>query len=168
MNTEPQICIRPGQQVDAESLRAGIQDVAAEKCYLATVEGFSLEETRTFLQRVIEHAAPQMVAVHRDQVIGWCDIMPGNAKYGFGHVGRLGMGVLRQWRRRGLGRDLINATVPLARKRVVCTAFPPGSARPMMCPRRGLWTRVEVSTWSASGHQRRAVWPHKQASVPLD
>jgi ribosomal protein S18 acetylase RimI-like enzyme len=115
MNTETQIVIRPGRQADAESFRAGVKSVAGEKWFLATVDGFSLEETFSFLQRAIEHSLPQLVAVYQDQVVGWCDVMPGSAANGFGHVGRLGMGVLPAWRRRGLGRDLVKACIPIAR-----------------------------------------------------
>jgi Acetyltransferase (GNAT) family len=43
----------------------------------------------------------------RERIVGWCDMVPGKAPSGFGHVGRLGMAVPREWRRQGLGRELL-------------------------------------------------------------
>ena len=76
MHQKTQIHIRLAQQTDAESFSAGIKSVAAEKWFLATVDGFSLEQTRDFLQRAIEKSLPPLVAVHGDEVAGWCDLMP--------------------------------------------------------------------------------------------
>jgi ribosomal protein S18 acetylase RimI-like enzyme len=42
------------------------------------------------------------------------DILP-NAAKGFTHVGRLGMGVRAEWRRRGIGRQMLEACISLAR-----------------------------------------------------
>jgi ribosomal protein S18 acetylase RimI-like enzyme len=41
---------------------------------------------------VQDDALPQALALLQDKVVGFCDIIP-NAAKGFGHVGRLGMGV---------------------------------------------------------------------------
>jgi ribosomal protein S18 acetylase RimI-like enzyme len=79
------------------------------------LSGFSLEQTRTFLKRVVDGALPQVLAVVEDEVVGFCDIIPNTAK-GFTHVGRLGMGVRFEWRRQGVGRRLLDACLSLARK----------------------------------------------------
>jgi ribosomal protein S18 acetylase RimI-like enzyme len=91
-----------------------VNAVAAEKWYLATVDGFSLEETRAFLKRVVDGSLPQVLAVVDDTVVGFCDILPNTAK-GFTHVGRLGMAVRFEWRRQGIGRRLLDACLSLAR-----------------------------------------------------
>lgn len=52
---------------------------------------------------------PHVLALEGETVVGWCDIVPGKAANGFGHIGRLGMGVRREWRRRGIGRQLLEA-----------------------------------------------------------
>jgi ribosomal protein S18 acetylase RimI-like enzyme len=114
MHQKTQIRIRPAQQTDAESFSAGVKSVAAEKWFLATVDGFSLEQTRDFLQRAIEKSLPLLVAVRADEVVGWCDVMPLTVS-GFTHVGRLGMGVRREWRGQGLGRDLLQDCLSRAR-----------------------------------------------------
>jgi ribosomal protein S18 acetylase RimI-like enzyme len=115
MHQKTQIHIRLARQTDAESLNCGIKNVAAEKWFLATVDGFSLEQTRDFLQRAIEKSLPVLVAVDGDEVVGWCDIMPSTMS-GFTHVGRLGMGVRREWRGQGLGRGLLQDCLSHARR----------------------------------------------------
>src|ERR1700683_5039254 len=95
--------IRTARETDAEAIRDAVKAVAAEKWYLATVEGFSLEDTHAFLKHIIEANLPQVTAFAGDTVIGFCDILP-NAAVGFTHVGRLGMAVRSGWRRQGFGR----------------------------------------------------------------
>jgi len=115
MQPDPRVQIRPPRESDAVSCRDAVAAVAAEKWYLATVDGFSLEETSAFLNHIIDASLPQVFAVVEDDVIGFCDILP-NAAEGFTHVGRLGMGVRIEWRRKGIGRRLLDACLSLARK----------------------------------------------------
>jgi GNAT superfamily N-acetyltransferase len=110
---ETQVLIRPGRESDAISAREAVNSVAAEKWYLATVDGFSLEQTRAFLKLTSDGCLPQVLAVVVDQVVGFCDILPNTAK-GFTHVGRLGMGVRSEWRRLGIGHRLLDAGLSLA------------------------------------------------------
>jgi hypothetical protein len=67
MHNGPQVQIRPGRESDASSLRDAVKVIAAEKWYLATVDGFSLEQTRAFLKHVLEGSHPQMVAIGDDE-----------------------------------------------------------------------------------------------------
>jgi RimJ/RimL family protein N-acetyltransferase len=106
--------IRPVRESDAPSLREAVRAVAMEKWYLATVDGFSIEQTSAFVDHIIANSLPQVMAVADDQVVGFCDILPNPAK-GFTHVGRLGMGVRCEWRQQGIGRRLLAACLPLAR-----------------------------------------------------
>src|ERR1700732_2070645 len=111
---EPQVQIRRARESDAASGCDAVNSIAAEKWYLASVDGFSIEQTRTFLRRVTEGALPQVLAVVEEKVVGFCDILPNTAK-GFTHVGRLGMGVRSEWRRQGIGRRMLDACLSLAR-----------------------------------------------------
>jgi ribosomal protein S18 acetylase RimI-like enzyme len=106
--------IRRAQLADAESACEAVRAVAAEKWYLATVAGFSLEQTREFLKRIIDDELPQAVAIVGGRVIGFCDILPHLAT-GYTHVGRLGMGVRSEWRRQGMGRRLLQTCLALAK-----------------------------------------------------
>ncbi len=113
MHNGPQVQIRPSRESDATSACDAVNAVAAEKWYLATVDGFSLEQTRAFLKRVVDGSLPQVVAVVEEEVVGFSDIIPNTAK-GFTHVGRLGMGVRFEWRRQGIGRRMLAACLSLA------------------------------------------------------
>jgi L-amino acid N-acyltransferase YncA len=99
MTTE--IEIRAACESDAESIREALKAIASEKRYLTTVDGFSLEETRSFLKHLSDAGLPQMIAAAESKVVGFCDISP-NPELGFTHIARLGMGVRSEWRRRGL------------------------------------------------------------------
>jgi ribosomal protein S18 acetylase RimI-like enzyme len=114
MPTAPQVEIRRARQSDTASLSAAVKAVAAEKKYLATVDGHSLEQTRAFLRHIIDRSLPQMTAVADGAVVGFCDIIP-NTVEGFTHVARLGMGVRSEWRRQGIGRRLLDACLSQAR-----------------------------------------------------
>lgn len=110
-----EIHIRPTQLTDVESLRDAVNSVAAEKWFLGTVTGFTLEQTSEFVSLIVEKSLPQVVALDSDKVIGWCDILPGTMS-GTAHVGRLGMGLLPKWRGQGLGRRLMQECFALARQ----------------------------------------------------
>ena len=97
--------IRRSRLTDAESLCDTINCVAREKWSLATADGFTPEQTRSFLKFVADHSLSQVVAVASGLIVGWCDIVPKGPR-GFAHVGALGMGVRREWRRHGVGRRL--------------------------------------------------------------
>jgi RimJ/RimL family protein N-acetyltransferase len=118
MPNNPRVQIRAALEADAPSACAAVNAVAAEKWYLATIDGFSLEQTRTYLKSIIDGSLPQVLAVVGDEVVGFCDILPNPAK-GFTHVGRLGMGVRFEWRRQGIGRQLLDACLALARSAAI-------------------------------------------------
>ena len=114
MHNGPQVQIRLARESDAASACHAVNSVAAEKWYLATVDGFSLEQTRAYLKRVVDESLPQVLAVVEEEVVGFCDILPNTTK-GFVHVGRLGMGVRLEWRRQGIGRRMLGGCLSLAR-----------------------------------------------------
>jgi ribosomal protein S18 acetylase RimI-like enzyme len=106
--------IRRSRLTDAESLCDAINSVAREKWWLATADGFTPEQTRTFLKFVTDHSLSQLVAVANGLIVGWCDVVPKGPR-GFAHVGALGMGVRSEWRRHGVGRRLLEESLGLAR-----------------------------------------------------
>jgi ribosomal protein S18 acetylase RimI-like enzyme len=113
-NKGSQVHIRQGRESDAASGCEAVKAIASEEWYLAIVDGFSVEQTRDFLKRVVDGSLPQVIAVVDDKVVGFCDILPNTAK-GFRHVGRLGMGVIVEWRGQGIGRRMLDACLSRAR-----------------------------------------------------
>ena len=110
------IAIREVCASDLVSLNNLINEVSAERRYLATIDGFTLEAHKAFLEQILARNLPQYVAVDNGIVVGWCDILPMSAK-GFEHVGRLGMGVHQTYRKRGLGRRLLAECLRAAAQR---------------------------------------------------
>ena len=99
----------------AESFHAAVDYVARERRYIGLVEAPPVESTREFLRKIVAGAGVQFLAVTAEKsVIGWCDVIR-NPIEGFHHVGRLGMGLLPGYRRRGLGRQLATKAIQAAR-----------------------------------------------------
>jgi len=98
-----------------DSFRVCLDAVSKERRYLALTEAPPADAVREFIRSAIARRVPQFVALDRKQVIGWCDIFP-HEKESFAHVGRLGMGVLPKYRRRGIGRRLAEKTIARAKR----------------------------------------------------
>jgi RimJ/RimL family protein N-acetyltransferase len=99
----------------ADGLAAVVDSVARERTYIGFVEGPPVERMASFVRSILDGAGVQMLAVTAsDQVVGWCDIVR-SPHEGFRHVGRLGMGLLADYRNRGLGRALARQTIQAAR-----------------------------------------------------
>jgi ribosomal protein S18 acetylase RimI-like enzyme len=105
--------IRDTTDGDAEHVAALIDSVARERRYLAATAGFPVDSTREFITSVKAAGGVHVVAVASGEVIGWCDIVPHQFE-GMRHVGRLGMGVQKDHRSRGVGRKLLSFAVQQA------------------------------------------------------
>lgn len=119
--------IRDSTGADGPGLAACVAAVAAERLWLGTTTGFTAAQTGEFIADIHARGGIQVLALDADTVIGWCDIFrlppPGT-----GHVGRLGMGLLPDWRGQGLGRRLLDACMARASmhriRRVELEVFP--------------------------------------------
>jgi putative acetyltransferase len=96
--------------------RAALDSVARERRYLAQVEALSIESVRGFVLKNIEADLAQFVALDGDRVVGWCDIIPAWA-HAVRHRGTLGMGILAEYRHRGIGRRLLSACLEKAKRK---------------------------------------------------
>jgi len=114
VHTEPiTVEVRDTTEDDAEPVAALIDGVARERLYLAGTVGFSVESTRAFIGLVKATGGVHVVGVASGEVIGWCDIVPQPFE-GMQHVGRLGMGVHKDHRSRGVGREILSVAVQKA------------------------------------------------------
>lgn len=91
-----------------------VDQVARERKYLAFLEGPALESSRVFVLQQLHCNFPHYVALHKNVVIGWCDISPFNRPV-YAHAGELGMGVLAEFRGQGIGKQLLSAAIEHAK-----------------------------------------------------
>jgi ribosomal protein S18 acetylase RimI-like enzyme len=106
--------IVPITQDHIESFHRTLDSVARERRYLGFLEAPPIESTRAYVLNMIEHGCPQLVALSAGEVIGWCDVKP-QPRPIYAHGGVLGMGLLPQFRRQGLGRRLMERSLAAAR-----------------------------------------------------
>jgi RimJ/RimL family protein N-acetyltransferase len=105
--------IRDTAEEDAEPLAALIDSVARERRYLAGTVGFPPDATRSYIASVKAAGGVHVIATESNEIIAWCDIAP-HPFEGMKHVGRLGMGIRKDHRSKGIGRKLLEAAVQKA------------------------------------------------------
>jgi ribosomal protein S18 acetylase RimI-like enzyme len=110
----PDVVVRGITFGDIPGFGEAVGSVAAERLYLARTSPFPLDASARFVAANIAGGHPQFVADAGGEIVGWCDIHRSDQEVSQ-HVGILGMGVLRPWRRRGIGRRLIVAALDAAR-----------------------------------------------------
>lgn len=96
------------------SFRECLDSVAREKIFIDLTEAPPLEGVHGFQMALISSGAPVTYAVDRDRVIGWCDIIP-EKHTRHCHRGRLGMGLLKDFRGQGIGGLLLSSTIEMAK-----------------------------------------------------
>jgi RimJ/RimL family protein N-acetyltransferase len=119
-----QIEIAPMTVDLVDSFHRALDAVARERRFLSILEAFPVEAMRAFTLNQIKTDAPAFAALERGEVVGWCDIQRMTLPT-FAHRGTVGIGVVAERRRRGVGFRLLEAAVT--------DAF-----------RRGLLVRVEL------------------------
>ena len=111
------ITIRKIREKDAPAFREVLDCVCRERKHLAQLEAPSLARAQAFVSANVKAGHPQFVAEVDGKIVGWCDVIPGDALSTAPHVGRLGMGVLKEYRRQKIGRRLIEATIEAAKSK---------------------------------------------------
>jgi ribosomal protein S18 acetylase RimI-like enzyme len=107
------VVVRPITLADVAGYRACVGAVMRERKYLAYLEPFSLTETAVFVAGNIDNGNPHFVAEEAGRIVGWCDISRDSVPT-YAHEGMLGMGVLADFRGRGLGERLLRTTLAAA------------------------------------------------------
>ena len=98
----------------ADSFRACLDAVAREKRFLALIEAPPLENVREFVRGNVAQDSVQFVALDGERVVGWADIFTA-WQPALAHTGNLGIGVLPEYRRRGIGGELLRTCLAKAR-----------------------------------------------------
>jgi ribosomal protein S18 acetylase RimI-like enzyme len=93
---------------------AAVDVVAREKRFLAFLEAPPVEETRKFVLSNIVEDSPQFVVLSDGNVVGWCDVIRNTKRPVYSHCGTLGIGLLPEFRGRGIGRQLMQTTIDAA------------------------------------------------------
>ena len=90
--------------------REAVGSVARERTYLAQIDTPSVEWATEFVANNIKNGYSQFVAIKDGKIVGWCDVIP-SSRPGFGHSGAVGMGMVKDWRGRGLGKTLLQTCI---------------------------------------------------------
>ena len=109
------VVIRPIARQHIPGFRECLDAVSRERRYLAFLEARPLPAIRKFVLDNIRTGNPQFVALEDGRVVGWCDICRMDRPV-YLHAGVLGMGILKEFRGRGIGRRLILAALERARE----------------------------------------------------
>lgn len=111
-----EVSIEPISEKYTDGFHACLDAVAREKKFLAQIEAPTLERVRGFVKDSVKNDVPQFIAIDGRLVVGWCDIFP-DWPEATKHCGTLGMGVLKDYRRRGIGARLLMAALAKAKKK---------------------------------------------------
>lgn len=91
-----------------------VASVCRERIYLTSFDGFPAEQSRAFVQFNQAKGLPNLVAVHNGKVVGWCDINSSDRPV-LKHTGVVGMGVIKDFRGKGVGTALLSAAIAAAK-----------------------------------------------------
>ncbi|WP_430396822.1 N-acetyltransferase family protein [Ferrovibrio sp.] len=109
------VSIRPARLEDLEGYLACLDRVARERIYIAFTAAPSPQQAQGFMAQMLKRRLPFVVAeAATEGIVGWCDIYAepdSDQRPGFGHVGRLGMGLDSGHRRQGLGEAMLHAAL---------------------------------------------------------
>jgi RimJ/RimL family protein N-acetyltransferase len=111
MNTE---IVYPSEKY-FKSFHEALSIVAQERIYIEMVEAPPVEKVSAFQSSLISKNGPVYYAINNNRVVGWCDIFPENNPRQ-SHRGGLGMGLIPEFRGKGIGSQLLSAVLDHAKK----------------------------------------------------
>jgi|SRR5688572_17331884 len=106
--------ISPIAIAHAATFHECLDTVAREKRYLAQIAAPPPEKVEAFVRESVAKDAVQFVALDGARVVAWADIFPA-WPHAIAHCGSVGMGVLPDYRRKGLGEALLRACIAKAK-----------------------------------------------------
>jgi putative acetyltransferase len=98
-----------------KSFQQALDAVAKEGIYIEMTEAPDWERILGFYNLQVKGDWPAYYAIEDDKVVGWADISP-SSNPRMSHRGALGMGVLSEYRGKGLGTLLLQACLEHASK----------------------------------------------------
>jgi ribosomal protein S18 acetylase RimI-like enzyme len=98
-----------------KSFYEALAAVAKERIYIEMLEPPRFEDVAAFQLGLIKRGGPIFYAVDGDKVVGWADIFPEDNPR-MSHRGSLGMGLLSDYRKKGLGEKLLGAVLEKAKE----------------------------------------------------
>jgi ribosomal protein S18 acetylase RimI-like enzyme len=105
------LTIRPTTEKDASAVADCVDSVAHERQFLASTEGFTVNQTRDYISALME-CGVHLSLLDNTKVVGWCDMAPGIFE-GLNHAGFLSMGLLPAYRGQGWGKTLLLETLSI-------------------------------------------------------
>lgn len=112
MTAVNEIQVVPATEAHINGLHRALRAVVAEGRYLALTQAPSLVATAAFNAMLARHGCPQLVALDGKRVVGWADLRPHASDTA---IGVLGMGLLPDYRGKGLGRKLLDELIARSR-----------------------------------------------------
>lgn len=98
-----------------ESFYSTLSFVAHERIYIEMTEPPPLDQVRNFQMSLISKDGPIYYALDGDKVVGWGDVFPqDNPRQK--HRGSLGMGLLPEYRGKGIGSALLENVIKKAKQ----------------------------------------------------
>lgn len=116
-NVRPEkMTIKKSSEKYAASYCQTFDCVAREGKFLSISGGYPMDEIIRFIRACRECGYPQFLLINEnDLAVGWCDIVRRSNEPD--DVGYLGIGILKEYRRRGWGMRLMTAAINDAKKR---------------------------------------------------
>jgi ribosomal protein S18 acetylase RimI-like enzyme len=112
------IQIIPIQKGHIKGFWRALDTVAREEMYLLLLKAPPIKKVRCFVLLNIKNKFTQYVVLDGDRIVGWCDIRP-QGHLTTRHIGILAMGLLPEYRGRGIGAQLLKKCLGNAKKRGV-------------------------------------------------
>jgi RimJ/RimL family protein N-acetyltransferase len=97
------------------SFHRALSVVAKERVYIEMVDAPPLAKVAGFQSELITKKGPVYYAVSGGQVVGWADVFP-KENPRLSHRGGLGMGLIPEFRRMGLGSKLLKEVLKHSKK----------------------------------------------------
>lgn len=108
------IRIIPTEERFIQQFNTAVGVVGRERKYIGFLDTPPMEDSRALITTILNGGGVQFLAVTADDtLVGWCDIVR-KQRDGFRHVGYLGMGILAEYRGKGLGERLMRTSIDAA------------------------------------------------------